>query len=130
MSDYHRGGRAVDFTVSERVGGLIRDLAAELIKLREQSQPLIAFAGTFRGTHIYTRGSAMFFVPARPRKPKTHAADRTRSKRRRAGSKRTKKAARLARRRRTPASRGAGWSGWTEMGWTTEAAMSDRWGGQ
>jgi hypothetical protein len=63
----------------------------------------------------------LLFAPIPLGKPKTHAIDRTRSPRWRAGSKRTKKLARLARRagRRTPFENP--WKGWESLGWTTDS---------
>lgn len=61
-----------------------------------------------------------FFAPLPKPAPKTHSADRTRSPRWRAGSRRTKKLGRLARRqgRRSPFA--DPFKGWTDLGWTYE----------
>lgn len=59
-----------------------------------------------------------------PPRRRTHAADRTRSPRWRAGSRRTKKLARAARRqgRRTPFA--SPLKGWTDMGWMEEGVAT------
>lgn len=109
-------------------------VAALDVTLRRFSDAGLEFVGMLnRHTEMYTGGAVMFFVPVERPKPKTHARDRTRSKRWQAGSKRIKKAARLARRqgRRTPFA--DPWRGWETMGcidetggtWAESAGQSD-----
>lgn len=107
---YHQAPRAIDMCAP--IGAGLRSLSGGLVHLAE----------TAARTHNFTRGGYLFFAPAEPPKPRTHAADRTRSKRWRAGSKRTKKLARLARKhgRRTPFA--DPWRGWEPLGWIDETS--------
>lgn len=81
----------------------------------------VRFQITLIGAPTFTRvladgREAWFFVPdpVRPVKPRTRAADRTRSPRWRAGTRREKQAARRRRPVRDP------WAGWTDLGWVDE----------
>jgi len=59
-------------------------------------------------------------LPAKTR-PKMSSADRTRSPRWRAGTRRTRRLAREARRQGRPTPLAGTWTGWVDLGWTDES---------
>lgn len=81
-----------------------------------------AFVKVFasRGVEIFTRGEALFFVPIPPPKPRSHAADRTRSPRWRAGTRRHRRLARrglLSRPAKPPVVLP---DSWQDLGWCSD----------
>jgi hypothetical protein len=94
----------------------INEIHGPLLRVRDAAGNTIAILGQ----------SAWFFVPSPPRKPKTHAVDRTRSPRWRAGSRRTKQLTQAAKRRGRRSPFADPLKGWTDLGWTTDETHSYR----
>lgn len=103
-------------------GGYATAMDLQQAGLKKIANGMLNLTGVTRRARIYTRGNAVFIVPEPVPKQRSHARDRTRSKRWLAGSRRIKKAARLARAQGRRSPYADQWRGWEPLGCTTDSS--------